>query len=214
MYAFTCSALHLKFPDLHGMAAWGVMNVYTEPPLIKDRFKRKEVWPPQSSNNIKKTQSYSLAAIFYPSFTFSPRLFFFFQSVFQKRSFISFDFQQRSQMRNSFSWPGTTHKKNLSVLLSHVDPPESGLCPTLGPQPGPALWHSLARTPPKAGCPQQMGRSSIQSFSAAAPDWMQTPFVIQPFNFFQMFPNKQRNKIKRERFFSQQKQMDQNFPSL
>lgn len=42
------------------------------------------------------------------------------------------------------------HHKTLLVLLSDVDPPESGLCPTLGPQPGPALWHSLARAPPKA----------------------------------------------------------------
>lgn len=94
-------------------------------------------------------------------------------------------------MRHSFLHLGT----QIGPLL--LDPPESPLWIL---QPSPALWLSLARALPKAGCTPADGLFlyRIRQYSSRL---NADPFVIQPFNFFQMFPNKQQNKIKRERFF-------------
>lgn len=94
-------------------------------------------------------------------------------------------------MRHSFLHLGT----QIGPLL--LDPPES---PLRILQPSPALWHSLARALSKAGCTPADGLFlyRIRQYSSRL---NAHPFVIQPFNFFQMFPNKHQNKIKRERFF-------------
>lgn len=94
-------------------------------------------------------------------------------------------------MRHSFLHLGT----QIGPLL--LDPPESPLWIL---QPSPALWLPLARALPKAGCTPADGLFlyRIRQYSSRL---NANPFVIQPFNFFQMFPNKQQNKIKRECFF-------------
>lgn len=94
-------------------------------------------------------------------------------------------------MRHSFLHLGT----QIGPLL--LDLPESPLWIL---QPSPALWLPLARALPKAGCTPTDGLFlyRIRQYSSRL---NANPFVIQPFNFFQMFPNKQQNKIKRERFF-------------
>lgn len=153
----------------------------------------KEFWPPQSSNNIKERQR---AIPWLPSsihhLLFLLTVFFFTTSPNRGPLFLLIFSKGAKWEIHSLGLAPSITKKN--PLLSHVDPPESGLCPTLGPQPGPALWHSLARAPPKAGCPQQMGRSSIQSFSTAAPDWMQTLLSFNPSISFRCFPTNSRIK--------------------
>lgn len=113
-------------------------------------------------------------------------------------------------MRNSFSQPpGTQHhththtqKKPLGPFVTS-GPTRITTMPNFGSwaRPGPALWHSLARAPPQAGCPPADGPFLHTILQYSSSRLNAHPFVIQPFNFFQMFPNKQRNKIKRVFFF-------------
>lgn len=147
---------------------------------------------PPSHANVKK-DNYLLTATFDPSFISPLNLF---QPQRPTASSLSFRLKQRKQMRSSFAWPVTQHHKNPLVFLSHLDPPESGLCPTLGPSPSIAPWHRLQRAAPS----RWAGPSSnhlVQLFT----EWTH-PFVIQPFTFIQMCPNKLQNKIKRELFFT------------
>lgn len=101
-------------------------------------------------------------------------------------------------MRKLFSWPSTQHHKRPLGLFCHMwthqnldRAPLQVLSATLSygiPSPG----HRLKRAAPSRWTAPY--NPSVQQSEC-------TPFVIQPFNFFQMFPNKQRNKIKRELSF-------------
>lgn len=83
-------------------------------------------------------------------------------------------------------------KKKISVFTSRADP--SGirivlqvLTPAL-PYGIPSPGHRLERAAPN--------RWATPPYNSSVQQPECTPFVIQPFNFFQMFPNKQQNKIK------------------
>lgn len=104
-------------------------------------------------------------------------------------------------MRNSFSWPGTQHHKKPPFVT--CGPSRIRTVPHFGSSARPCpIWHSLARALPKAGCPPADGPFLHTILQCSSSTLNAHPFVIQPFNFFQMFPNKQRNKIKRFFFFT------------
>lgn len=102
-------------------------------------------------------------------------------------------------MRNLFSWPGTQHHKKLLGLFVTCGPTRIWTVPHFRssarpyPMAFPRQGTASSRLPPADG---PFLHTILQYSSLNA-----HPFVIQPFNFFQMFPNKQRNKIKREPFF-------------
>lgn len=124
----------------------------------------------QDKEEIRKNP-YSLAAIFHKSITFVNDLF---TTALYKGSLSPLNFRDRPKWETVLAWhpasQKTENKKNLSLHIS-CGPHQNQNC-ALGAEPGPALWHSLARAPPKVGSPQQMGYSSIQFFSTAG--WMHT----------------------------------------
>lgn len=147
-------------------------NLIEAQSIIKNIVEGGKKTTAQRINCVNTKKIYSLAANFYLSLSCCHYLVFL--NACQKRSFISFDLQQRNQTKNLFSWPGTTYYKKTPLgLIVTCGPTRIWAVPHFGvlspaqscgiPSPG----HRLKRA-----APQQMGCSSIQSFSIAA--WMQT----------------------------------------
>lgn len=100
--------------------------------IIKNILKGKKDHSPE--NKLRKYKKiYSLAANFYLSLSCCHYLVFL--NACQKRSFISFDLQQRKQRKNLFSCPGTTYyKKNPSWSYCHMWTHQNlGCAPLWGP---------------------------------------------------------------------------------
>lgn len=134
--------------------------------------------PPQSSEDKKLSSGCHLPSIIYCS-TKEPFYFFWLSAKEPNEKLIHLAWHP--------AWP-KEQKQKKKKLFCHIWTYQNlDHAPILGAEPGPALCHCPARAPPKAGCPQQMGLSSIQSFSAA-PHSMQTLLSTDPSISFRCFP--------------------------
>lgn len=124
---------------------------------------------------------------------------------------MSLDFQQRAKWEtHSFRLAPSITKKLLGpfVTCGHTRfrthfGSSARPCPMAFPSQGTAK----SRLPPADG----PFLYTILQYSSSRLN--ANPFVIQPFNFFQMFPNKQRNKMKRELFFHNKSKWTKTFPA-
>lgn len=154
MYAFTCY-----------VALWNFSLIFTQRHQIGRKF-RKKILPQQ-----RQPKPYSPVAIFHKSITFVNDLF---TTALCKGSLSPLNFRDRPKWETVLAWHPASQKKKKErkiCLYTSCGPHQNQNC-ALGAEPGPALWHSLARALPEMGSPQQMGYSSIQFFSTAG--WMHT----------------------------------------
>lgn len=152
MYAFTCYVVLWNFSlvVLHDLTRWGGNTIF----FCHNKDNKNHIhWLPSSINLLLLSMIFSQQLsikVLYPLWI------------------------SETDPNEKLSWPGTQHhrkkKKNLSLHISCG--PHQNQNSAVGAETGPALWHSLARAPPKVGSPQQMGYSSIQFFSTAG--WMHT----------------------------------------
>lgn len=160
---------------------------------------KKNIFPQQ-----RQPKPYSLAAIFHKSITFVNYLL---TTAPYKGSLFPLNFRDRPKWETVLGWhPASKKKTHLSLMWT---PPESEWCFRCWAQSCPMVFprqgHRLEWAAPS--------RWAIPPYNSSVQKAECTPFVIQPFNFFQMFPNKQQNKIK-DFFSSTTKPNGPNFPSL